>query len=144
MRHRLRIAACLFSVFACAALGPGVTLAIALVINFDTLSPGTVDTQFAAQGVVFSGDIVVRNDNFSGTVIVPSGSNYVTFSTGMTITFVDPTHSGDDATTDFVSFVNLGLHSAGTYNGLTVSVRNLLGVELATATIPPAGPSVER
>ena len=67
MRHSLRIAAFLFSVFACAALGPGVTLAIAVVINFDTLSPGTVDTQFAAQGVVFNGNIVVRNDNFGGT-----------------------------------------------------------------------------
>ena len=61
----------------------------------------------------------------------------------MTITFVDPTDPGVDATTDFVSFANLGIHSISSYNGMTISVQDLLGGEIATATVPPVGPFIE-
>jgi hypothetical protein len=124
-------------------LYPGSALAVSILINFDSLSvPVALSTQFAAQGVVFNSGLA-DNNTFGAQVVVPSSPNYVRFGDGFTITFVDPANSAVNATTDFVSYENLGLHSGGQYDGYTVSVRNLLGVEIGTFTVPPEGPGAE-
>jgi hypothetical protein len=122
-------------------------LAVPVTIDFESIvSPGdTLSTQFVAQGVVLNSLGSVGNDTFGGVVIVPSPSNYVGFGDGLTITFVDPANPAVPAVTDSVSFANLGLlSSAALYDGYTVSARNISGVEIGSATVPPIGPSQAR
>lgn len=122
-------------------------VAAAVTIDFDSVSSGTpITTQFATDGVVFT-NLTARNDTFGGVVIVPSPPNYVSPSVraDSIIEFVDPTDSSTPATTDLFSFDNAGLvNSGGFYNGIDVSIRDLLGNEIGSATIPPAGPSESR
>jgi hypothetical protein len=125
----LFIAACL----ACSTAASAAPISV----DFDSLSPPvSLDTQFAGLGVVFS-VASVTNQTFGGQVIVPSGSNYVAFGDGFSITFVDPNDITTAAVTDAVSIANLGIGSLGQYDGYTVSVRNLSGVEIGTATVLP-------
>jgi hypothetical protein len=113
------------------------------LINFDSLTvPVNLGTQFVAQGVLFAGGLA-DNQTFGGQVIIPSAPNYVRFSDPFTVTFVDPSNSAVPATTDFVSYENIGLHSGGQFDGYTVSVRNAQDEEIATATVPPTGPGAE-
>lgn len=114
-----------------------------VTVDFDSLGvPTTLNTQFADLGVVFN-VATVTNANFGGQVVVPSGANYVAFGDGFTITFVDPTNSAVAAVTDGVALANLGAHSLAQYDGYTVSVRDLAGAELASATVAPVNSGSE-
>lgn len=121
----------------------GAALATPVSVDFDSLAtPVALTSQFAGLGVIF--DVAsVSSQSFGGQVVIPSGSNYVAFGDGFTITFVDPGNSALAAVTDSVSFANLGVHSLGQFDGYTVSVRNLSGVEIGAATVLPVNQGSE-
>lgn len=121
----------------------GAAAAAQVPVDFDSLTaPVALADQFTAQGVVFEIATVI-NQSFGGQVVIPSGTNYVAFGDGFTITFVDPTNPSVAAVTDSVSFANLGIHSGGQYDGFTVSARNLSGTELGSATVQPVNAGSE-
>lgn len=139
---------------AVAALTVGAT-ARAAVIDFDSLpypSPASflfLDSQFAHLGVLFEGG-VGSNDTFGGVVVLPTdpdGTNrgYMRLGAPQTIRFVDPTNSAVNATTNFVSFDNVGLiASGGQYSGFTASAFDVSGNLLGQVTINPVGPFQSR
>ncbi|MBL8772136.1 MAG: PEPxxWA-CTERM sorting domain-containing protein [Phenylobacterium sp.] len=127
----------------------------ATTIDFDSLpysTPGAVvelNTQFAHLGVLFEAG-VGSIDTFGGVIILPGdpdGTNigYMRLGAPQTIRFVDPSNSAVNATTNFVSFDNLGLiASAGEYSGFTARAFDLNGNLLGETTVAPAGPAQAR
>jgi hypothetical protein len=115
-------------------------------LNFDSMPLGAVGNQYASQGVMFSNGFTATNSTGGGIVLMPSAPNYITLDhtvgTGK-VTFVSPTDSSVEATTSFVTLSTVGLaNSGGFFNGMQISALNLQGVQVASATIAPVGPTV--
>jgi hypothetical protein len=94
--------------------------------------------------VLFDGGFSVSNNEFNA-VTIPSPPNYVDVSLGThVLTFVDPANPAVPATTDSFGFTNPAVTAIGTFNGLDVTVLDLNGNVLASASIPPVDPGVGR
>lgn len=123
----------------------------AAVIDFDGLAYSTpssvveLNTQFAHLGILFENGVGSK-DTFGGVIILPTdpdGTNlgYMRLGAPQTIRFVDPTNSAVNATTDFVSFDNLGLiASGGLYSGFNARAYDVNGNLLGETTVDPIGP----
>jgi MYXO-CTERM domain-containing protein len=128
----------------------GLTLAVirvaaaATLINFE-LGPPVITNEYAPLGVVFSGNPQVLNSVFGGQLIIPSGGYYVHVGAPVEIKFVVPGDSSVPATTNFVSFLNNGLHKGGgIYNGIDVKAFALDGSEIGAELVQPVGPNMAR
>lgn len=127
----------------------------ATVIDFDDLAYPTptsvveLNTQFAHLGILFENGVGSK-DTFGGVIILPTDSDgtnlgYMRLGAPQTIRFVDPTNSAVNATTDFVSFDNLGLiASGGLYSGFNARAYDVNGNLLGETTVDPVGPSQAR
>ena len=89
-----------------------------VILDFDTLTPESwVGNSYQSSGVIF--DVPgwdVRNETFSGIVLVPSSPNYIRLTEQVsTIRFVDPANPAVPATTTFFEFDNPGLIASWGY-----------------------------